>query len=349
MKSNVVYGVLLLLFLTSLPWMLGGGAYDDENDVIPAVAHADPLYISELPAQQLIHEPLQPVAKPRVLNPDKVALGHKLFQDKRLSPDGEVSCDTCHSLNRAGVDGESHAVAGDVSRGRINTPSIYNSANNFRWYWDGRATTLEAQVSESVSSLTELGAEWHEVLSTLAAISEYQPLFSRLYPAGRIQKEYVIDALAEFERSLVTPDAAFDRYLFGDEQALSIEQRNGYQLFKSYGCIACHQGGNVGGNMFQLFGVMGDFFADREVILEVDRGRFNVTGKEDDNHRFRVPSLRNVALTAPYFHDGSADTLEQAVMVMATYQLGRPIPLEDARLIVMFLHSLSGVQYGDEL
>ncbi len=349
MKSNVVYGVLLLLFLTSLPWMLGNFAYDGKNDVVPTPLHEDPFYISKLPAQQLIYEPLQPVAKPRVLNQDKVALGYKLFQDKRLSSKGDVSCGTCHVLNRGGVDGESHAVGGDTSRGRINTPSIYNSANNFRWYWDGRATTLEAQVDESITSLTELGAEWHEVLSTLASISEYQPLFSRLYPENRIQKEHVIDALVEFERSVVTPDAAFDRFLFGDEQALSIEQRNGYQLFKSYGCIACHQGGNVGGNMFQLFGVMGDFFADREIILEADLGRFNVTGNEDDKYRFRVPSLRNVALTAPYFHDGTADTLEQAVMVMATFQLGRPISLDDAQLIVAFLHSLSGVQYGDEL
>ncbi|MCF6322795.1 MAG: c-type cytochrome [Gammaproteobacteria bacterium] len=348
MKSNVIYGVLLLLFLTSLPWMLGNFAYDDENDVVPTIIHVDPFYISKLPAQELIHEPLQPVTEPRVLNNDKVALGHKLFQDKRLSPEGNVSCDTCHALNRGGVDGKSHAIAGDATRGRINTPSIYNSANNFRWYWDGRATTLEAQVDESITSLTELGAEWHEVLSRLASLSEYQQLFSQLYPANRIQKEHVIDALAEFERSLVTPGAAFDRYLFGDEQALSVEQRRGYQLFKSYGCIACHQGGNVGGNMFQLFGVMGDFFADRKVIVEADLGRFNVTGKEDDKYRFRVPSLRNVALTAPYFHDGTADTLEQAVMVMANFQLGRPIPLDDAQLIVKFLHSLSGVQHGDE-
>ncbi len=348
MKNNVVYGVLLLFFLISLPWVLENFAYDDENDVVPTINHADPFYISQLPVQMLIHEPLQPVAKPRALNHDKVALGRKLFQDKRLSPGGDVSCDTCHTLNRGGVDGESHAIAGDASRGQINTPSIYNSANNFRWYWDGRATTLEAQVDESVTSLTELGGEWHEVLSALTSISEYQPLFSQLYPSNRIQKEHVIDALVEFERSLVTPNAAFDRFLFGDEQALSIEQRNGYQLFKSYGCIACHQGGNVGGNMFQLFGVMGDFFADRKVILEADLGRFNVTNHEDDKYRFRVPSLRNVALTAPYFHDGSAATLEQAVMVMATFQLGRPIPLDDAQLIVKFLHSLSGTLHGDE-
>jgi cytochrome c peroxidase len=344
MKSNVVYGVLLLLFLSSLPWILGSFPYDGETDVVTTINHADPFYISKLPIERLINEPLQPVAKPLNLDHEKVALGRKLFHDKRLSPKGDISCASCHPLNRGGADGLSHALEGDESRGRINTPSIYNSANNFRWYWDGRAATLEAQVEESLTSSTELGAEWSDVLTTLAASSEYQALFSQLYPADTIQQAHVIDALAEFERSLVTPDSAFDRYLLGDEQALSAEQQSGYQLFKSYGCIACHQGGNVGGNMFQLFGVMGDFFEDRKTILEVDLGRFNVTGQADDKHRFRVPSLRNVALTAPYFHDGSADTLEQAVMVMATYQLGRPVSLDDAQLLVRFLHSLNSVQ-----
>jgi len=348
MKSNVVYGVLLLLFLTSLPWMLGGFAYDNQTHTVPTIIHADPFYISKLPTQRLINEPLQPVVKPRSLNQQKVALGRKLFHDKRLSPKGDVSCASCHPLNRGGADGLSHALEGDESRGQVNTPTIYNSANNFRWYWDGRAATLEAQVEESLTSSTELGAEWHDVLSTLASSSEYQALFSQLYPVGGIQQAHVIDVFVEFERSLVTPDSAFDRYLLGDEQALSAEQQSGYQLFKSYGCIACHQGGNVGGNMFQLFGVMGDFFADRKIILEVDQGRFNVTGKADDMHRFRVPSLRNVALSAPYFHDGTADTLEQAVMVMATYQLGRPVSLDDAQLIVKFLHSLNGVQSEGE-
>ena len=349
MKSNVVYGVLLLLFLSSLPWVLGSFAYDGETDIVPTINHADPFYTSKLPTEPLINEPLQPVVKPRSLDHEKVALGRKLFHDKRLSPKGDISCNSCHPLNRSGVDGLSHVVEGGESRGRINTPSIYNSANNFRWYWDGRAATLEAQVEESLTSSTELGAEWGDVLKTLASSSEYQALFSQLYPADAIQAAHVIDALAEFERSLITPDSAFDRYLLGDEQALSAEQQSGYQLFKSYGCIACHQGGNVGGNMFQLFGVMGDFFEDRKIVLEVDLGRFNVTGKADDKHRFRVPSLRNVALTAPYFHDGSAGTLEQAVMVMATYQLGRPVPLDDAQLIVKFLHSLNGVQRDGEL
>ncbi len=347
MKKNIIFGVSLLLFIASLPWMLQYAAYG-EDDMASTIIHSDPFYLYDLPTNQFIQEPLQPVAKPRNLNSGKVALGRSLFSDKRLSPDGNTSCDSCHRLNEGGVDRRSHPVEDEMSRGLVNTLTVYNSANNFRWYWDGRATTLEQQVNESLTSTTEMGAEWSDVLSTLTSIPEYQTAFKQLYLSSSIQKQHVIDVIAEFERSLITPDAPFDRFLYGEENVLSLEQRAGYQLFKTYGCIACHQGGNVGGNMFQLFGVMGDFFADREPLSEVDLGRFNVTGKEGDKHRFRVPSLRNVALTPPYFHDGSAATLEQAVMVMATYQLGRPIPLHDARLIVKFLHSLSGRSDGGD-
>lgn len=345
MKKSVIVSVPLLLLFVSLPWLLGYSLYG-EDESVPDIIHSDPFYLYDLPTQQYINEPLQPVAKPRHLNKEKAALGRRLFLDKRLSPGGDISCDSCHQLSDGGVDRRSHPVDGDRSLGLINTPTIYNSANNFRWYWDGRATTLEQQVNESLTSVTEMGAQWNELLNTLTFIPEYQSAFKQLYQSSEIRKRDVINVLVEFERSLITPGASFDRFLHGDEDALSVEQRKGYQLFKAYGCIACHQGGNVGGNMFQLFGVMGDYFADRQLLSAVDLGRFNVTGKEDDKHRFRVPSLRNVALTAPYFHDGSAETLEQAVMVMAAYQLGRPIPLDDARLIVQFLHSLNGHYEG---
>lgn len=341
MKRNIVYGVLLLSFFAALPWLLERVAYDDDNELVATIVHLDSSSLSRLSSKKFINEPLQPVVKPRNLNSDKVALGRHLFSDKRLSPDGTVACDSCHPLNGSGVDQLSHPVGGDVSRGLVNTLTIYNSANNFRWYWDGRAATLAEQVNESLTNVTEMGAEWEVVLSTLGSVPEYQAAFAQLYPANGIQIANVIDVIAEFERSLVTPNAPFDRYLLGDADALTSEEKNGYYLFKTYGCIACHQGGNVGGNMFQLFGVMGDYFAGREALVEIDLGRFNVTGKDDDKHRFRVPSLRNVALTAPYFHDGSAETLEQAVMVMASYQLGRPIPVDDVHLIVQFLRSLS--------
>ena len=166
--------------------------------------------------------------------------------------------------------------------------------------------------------------------------------FSTIYQDG-ITNRNIVDATATFTRSLITP-SRFDRYLRGDGQAINSEELRGYERFKSYGCVACHQGVNVGGNMFQKFGVMGDYFQDRGNITSADLGRFNVTKREADKHVFMVPSLRNVELTAPYFHDGSAPTLEAAVEVMFKYQLGRTAPLEDKALIIKFLKTLTGEQ-----
>lgn len=347
MKKKVAYGAVPLLLFIASPWLLEQVAFEDVSSV-PTIIEQDPFERQKHSSRGFINEPLQPVVRPRNLTHEKVLLGRALFNDRRLSSDGDVACSSCHDLDDGGADRRSHPVGGDVSRGLINTLTVFNSANNFRWYWDGRATTLEAQVDESITSMTELGANWTSVLHTLESIPEYKSAFASLYPDAGINRQNVVDVFADFERSLVTPDSPFDRFLLGDKTALNSEEKKGYQLFKTYGCIACHQGGNVGGNMFQLFGVMGDFFAGRTLSTEIDLGRFNVTGKEDDKHRFRVPSLRNVALTAPYFHDGSAETLEQAVMVMANYQLGRPIPIEDARLIVAFLRSLSAPPDSDE-
>lgn len=341
MSRNIVIGLILLCVIV-LSWQFNNLVFEDAS-FSPAVVELDPVRKHEPSPGALIDEPLQPVTHPRFLRDDKVVLGRMLFSDKRLSPNGDISCDSCHRLDQGGSDNRSHPVGGDSSRGVVNTPTIFNSANNFKWYWDGRAASLEEQVDESLTSSTELGADWPTLLHTLRGVPEYQSAFSEIYPASdEIQSADVIDAIAEFERSLVTSDTPFDHYLMGQSGAITSDEERGYHLFKSYGCIACHQGGNVGGNMFQLFGVMGDFFAEREPVMEVDLGRFNITAREDDRHRFRVPSLRNVALTAPYFHDGSVQTLEQAVMVMANYQLGRPIPVADANLIVKFLHTLSG-------
>jgi cytochrome c peroxidase len=164
-----------------------------------------------------------------------------------------------------------------------------------------------------------------------------------------LQSKNIQDALAVFQRSLITPNGRFDKYLRGDKTAITADELKGYQLFKSYGCVACHQGVNAGGNMFQLFGVMGDYFAKRGNITEADYGRFNATKNPADKHMFKVPSLRNVALTAPYFHDGSAKTLSDAVDVMFRYQLGRPAPQADKDYIVKFLHTLTGEYKGKSL
>jgi cytochrome c peroxidase len=203
-------------------------------------------------------------------------------------------------------------------------------------------------VDGPVQSVFEMGSTWEQVLGKLRGDPTYAAAFTTLYPEG-LGREAVKNAIAEFERSLLTPRSRFDRHLEGDTGALTAEEKAGYLKFKSYGCISCHQGVNIGANLFQRMGVIGDYFADRGNITKADLGRFNVTGQEADRHVFKVPSLRNVAVTAPYFHDGSAATLEEAVAVMAKYQLGRPLPPQDLADIVKFLGTLTGEFEGKPL
>jgi len=219
--------------------------------------------------------------------------------------------------------------------------SVLNAGFNFVQFWDGRAQTLEDQVGGPVTHPKEMASTWASVVQKLGADKSYTTAFSEVFPDG-VTEANVRTAVSAFERTLVTVDSRFDRWLGGDKSALNGDEMAGYERFKTAGCIACHQGQNVGGNMFQRFGVMGDYFADRGNPTEADLGRFNVTKSEADRHVFRVPSLRNVELTAPYFHDGSAATLPDAVRVMARYQLGRPLSEIEIGQIVSFLKTLTG-------
>jgi cytochrome c peroxidase len=228
---------------------------------------------------------------------------------------------------------------------KINVPTVFNAGLNFRQFWDGRAATLEEQVDGPLENPLEMGSTWPQVITRLNANKEYVQLFGQSY-AGGVTRDNISHALAEFERSLVTPNSAFDRYLKGDQAAMTEEQVEGYQLFVNLDCDACHQGTGIGGNMFQRMGAKNDYFANRGDLNKHDMGRFNVTGDEFDRHRFKVPSLRNVALTAPYFHDGSAATLDDAIKVMVKYQLGRRLQAEEQRKIVSFLHALTGEYQG---
>jgi cytochrome c peroxidase len=187
-----------------------------------------------------------------------------------------------------------------------------------------------------------MGSNWKQVVPKLKQDPDYIQQFSNLYPDG-ITPANIVDAIVAFERTLVTVDAPFDRWLRGDAAALTEQQLRGYRLFKDYGCIACHQGVNVGGNMYQQMGIMGDYFADRkEAIGEPDLGRYNVTQDQHDRYHFKVPSLRLASRTAPYFHDASGDTLDYAIQIMAKYQLGRVIPLQERKDIAEFIKSLAG-------
>jgi cytochrome c peroxidase len=288
---------------------------------------------------QVLDEPVKPLPEKLNLDGRKVALGRILFHDKRLSKDNSLACASCHDLAKGGVDGRQTAVGIGGQVGPINTPTVLNSGLNFRQFWNGRAATLEEQAAGPVHNPGEMGSNWKEVLGKLGQDRKLSSQFDSLYDNG-LQPANIQDAIATFERSLLTP-SRFDRYLRGDSSAITEEERTGYQLFKNYGCVACHQGVNIGGNMFQTFGVLGNYFEDRGKLTDADLGRYAVTKRESDRYVFKVPSLRNVELTAPYFHDGSAQNLEAAVDVMFRYQLGRTAPATDKASIIKFLKTLT--------
>ena len=292
-----------------------------------------------------LQEPITPIPLSLVLDLPRVALGERLFHDVRLSHDNTRACTTCHPLQRGGMDGRPRAITANGTLHPRNTPTIFNVGLNAAFNWDGIASTLEAHAEIVLLHPSLMRTTWPELLATLQADADYVTRFNTAY-AGGLTRVNVLDALASFERSLLTPNARFDRYLRGEQHALTAPEQQGYRLFKSYGCVACHQGMNIGGNMYQKFGIFAAPGGMSNPAAVVDLGRYGVTKVPRDRGVFRVPSLRNVAMTAPYFHDGRAATLEGAVDTMARVQLGRTIPPEEIGLIVQFLHTLTGEYHG---
>ncbi|MGQ0656070.1 MAG: cytochrome-c peroxidase [Betaproteobacteria bacterium] len=280
-------------------------------------------------------EPISPIPRSLALDARKVVLGRRLFHDPRLSRDDSVACASCHDLAKGGADGRDRSVGIGGQRTGRNSPTVFNAVFSFVQFWDGRAASLEDQIDGPLNNPAEMGSSWPAVVAKLAQDPQYVAAFRGLY--GGIDAAHIKNAIAEFERSLITPRSRFDRHLEGERGALSAAELKGYQLFKSYGCIACHQGVNVGGNMYQRLGV-----AQAPGGGSEDPGRMKITGQAEDRFVFKVPGLRNVALTAPYFHDGSVQTLEEAVVLMGRYQLGVVIPAADVALIAAFLHTLTG-------
>lgn len=289
-------------------------------------------------------EPLHALQSPVTLKLDvrKVQLGAELFKDTRLSKNDTLSCASCHSLSQGGTDGRQFPIGINGQVNEVNAPTVYNVVNNSYQFWDGRATSLEAQLDDHVASPIVFASSWPEIAAKLGKDAALLAAYKAVYPDG-IQIAHLREVLASYQRSLLTP-SRFDRYLQGDHKALNADEMAGYKKFKDYGCAGCHQGVNVGGNMFQELGVMRDYFAQRGNPTRADLGRYNVTKLESDKHVFKVPSLRNVALTAPYFHDGTALTLKDAMDVMFKYQLGRRGSEADKQLIIKFLYTLSGEQ-----
>ena len=293
---------------------------------------------------------IRPVAQSLEVDPAKVELGRILYHDTRLSVDNTVSCASCHGLNTGGVDNKQYSEGVYGQFGGVNAPTVYNAVYNFVQFWDGRATTLELQAAGPPLNPVEMGCtSFDQIIAKLAKDRALTKAFKAVYPEGWSEAN-ITDAIAEFERTLITPNSRFDKYLRGDNTAITAEEKQGYELFVKYNCATCHAGVNLGGLSYELMGQYADYFADRGLELTVeDNGRFKETTCERDRHRFKVPGLRNVALTAPYFHDGTESELKEAVCKMGTYQVGVELTDADEDKIVAFLHTLTGEVDGKPL
>lgn len=284
-------------------------------------------------------EPIQPIVPPQQVNLGLVELGKKLYFDPRLSKSGFISCNSCHNLSMGGTDNIKTSIGDKWQQGPINAPTVLNSSLNVAQFWDGRAADLKAQAGGPIANPGEMAFSHTLAIDVLGSIPAYQREFRQVFGKDRITIDQVTVAIAEFEKTLVTPNSRFDQWLLGKKDALSADEQYGYKLFKESGCVACHNGPAVGGNSFQKMGVVQAYKATSPA-----EGRSAVTGKEIDRFSFKVPTLRNVEMTYPYFHDGAADTLTQAVDVMGRLQLGKNFTKDENAKIVAFLKTLTGDQ-----
>ena len=300
-------------------------------------------------SKDLKGEPIQPLPLKVAVDDKKIALGQKLFHDTSLSGDNTLSCASCHDLTKGGTDQAKVATGIKGQQGPINSPTVFNAMYNVTQFWDGRAKDLQTQAAGPVANPGEMGEQWDNVIAKLKQIPEYQDAFQTIYEQQGLTKETVTDAIAGFEQSLVTPDSRFDKYLRGDNGILTADEKSGYELFK-LNCASCHNGPAVGGLSFEKMGVKQDYFKLRGgQITEADNGRFNVTKEEKDRHFFKVPVLRNVEITYPYFHDGSVNNLNDAVRIMGQVQRNKNFNDTEINNIVSFLKTLTGTYSGKSL
>lgn len=298
-----------------------------------------------LPAAVRPGEPIRPIPPRAELLGDarQVELGRRLFFDPVLSRDGSVRCVDCHPFEHGGADPRPRSLGVGGVRGGVQAPSVFNLAFNHCYNWDGRTCDLAAHALIPIENPKVMDMSADGLVAALAGADGYTEQFAAAYADG-LTAANVAHALGAYERTLVTPNAPLDRWLLGDDDALTGEQLAGYRLFKELGCPSCHQGTNVGGNLFQRFGVLIEPGAGRDALPDDYRGRERVSKRPEDRGVLRVPSLRNVALTAPYFHDASAATLADAVRRMARHQLGHVLSGEQVASLVLFLGTLTGEQ-----
>ena len=316
--------------------------------------HRSKFYPNALAAAEFKNESIRPIPDAVEYDSAKAELGKLLYHDTRLSADGTVSCATCHGINTGGVDNLQYSKGIDSQLGGVNAPTVYNAVFNFAQFWDGRARTLAEQAGGPPLNPVEMGCQsFDEIVERLSADKAFTKSFAAVYPEG-MNEATLTDAIEHYERTLLTPNSPFDRYLKGDKTAMTEEQIEGYELFKKNSCATCHAGVNMGGLSYELMGQRNDYFKDRELTLQSgltdgDNGRFAQTGDERDRYRFRTPGLRNVALTYPYYHDGSIATLEEAVRSMAKYQVGVELTEDEVNTITAFLQALTGQYQGQDL
>lgn len=329
----------------------GSSLTDAKRDIVLnwAADERIAMYDDDLPAARAA-EPVRPIDPSVEADPAKVALGYALFHDARLSVDNTVSCASCHDLSNAGVDNHQYSHGVDDQVGGVNAPTVYNAVYNFVQFWDGRAKTLADQAAGPPLNPIEMASEsFDQIIAKLAADKDFAKAFNAVYPDG-LTEANITDAIEEFERTLVTPDSRFDKWLRGDDSALNADELAGYELFKKYDCATCHAGPNLGGLSYELMGLRADYFADRGLeMTHEDNGRYKETQLERDRHRFKVPGLRNVEHTWPYYHDGTRVTLEEAVRDMGIYQSG--VELTDIEIdnISDFLRTLTGEYQGKKI
>ena len=308
-----------------------------------ATAADDPL----MQQAQKLFKPI-PEAPPAVkgvpATPAMIALGKALYFDPRLSQSHNISCNTCHQVGLGGVDMLPTSIGHKWQRGGRNAPTVLNAVFNTAQFWDGRAADLKEQAVGPIQNPIEMGITGAHAVEMLRGIPGYQPMFAAAFPdeKEKISIANVGKAIAAFEATLITPNAPFDKYLRGDNGALSADQKAGLKLFMEKGCAGCHNGINIGGGSYAPFGVVEKPGAD--ILPPADKGRFQVTKTASDEYVFKVPTLRNIELTPPYFHSGSSWDLKQAVGVMATSQLGQHLSDPEIDSVVAFLRALTGEQ-----
>lgn len=277
-------------------------------------------------------------------SPEKIELGKMLYHDPRLSSTGTVSCASCHNTMAGGDDNRPNSLGVNAQAGGRSSPTVWNSAFNKVQFWDGRAATLEEQAAGPVTNPIEMGMKsWEEVVARLKAIPGYQKAFEEAFGKDTISKENATRAIAAYERTLITPNSAYDKFVGGDKSALSAQQVRGMEKMAELGCTSCHSGPAFNGaGMFQKFPVIADSYLEAQYHFTKDKGVAEVSKKKEDEHLFKVPTLRNITQTAPYFHNGSVATLEGAVSVMGKVQLNKDLSKEEIADIVAFLNALTG-------